>query len=88
MKITETSGNGINGIRGQRISIYAEVNEKKYLIDRFSVSSKYGAIKYCNQFKAGKYGKRYFDSIETAELVELKKVVNNFDEVDSRNRIK
>ena len=85
MKITETSGNSKNGIRGQRISVYADVDGKRYLIDRFSVTSKYGALNYCRAHE-GKYSKMFSTAIETAEKVEESKNVKNYREVDSRYR--
>ena len=59
LKITETSGNSKNGIRGQRLSFYVDGK----LVDRFTVSSRYGAKRYCNEHPSGKYGKRYFENV-------------------------
>lgn len=87
MKITETSGNSNNNIRGQRISIYANVDGQNYLVDRFVVSSKYGAVRYCQRHTEGAYSKRYFASIEKAKEIEKTKNVDNLDKVDSRFRI-
>jgi len=87
MKITETSGNSKNGIRGQRISIYVTVDDKMYLIDRFTVTSKYGAIRYCQNHPNGKYGQRYFESIDMAKEIEKTKNVNGLDRVNSKYRI-
>lgn len=82
MKITETSGNSQNGIRGQRVSIYAEVENRVFLIDRFSVPSMYGAKRYIAKHN-GIYRKRYEDAIAIAGYVEQGKVhYSEFDEVN------
>lgn len=60
LRITETSGNRKNGIRGQRLSFYVDGELK----DRFVVPSMYGAKRYCQQHPSGEYGKRYFANIE------------------------
>ena len=88
MKITETSGNSSNRIRGQRISVYAEINNKMYLVDRFVVTSKYGAVNYCKAQLNGDYSKRYFIAIKDAEIAEKTKNIEFLREVDSRYRIK
>ena len=60
LKITETNGNSKNGIRGQRLSFYVDGE----LVDRFVVTSKYGAKRYCQNHPNGKYGKRYFENLK------------------------
>lgn len=60
LKITETNGNAKNGIRGGRLSFYVDGK----LVDRFTVTSMYGAKRYCQKHPTGRYGKRYFENIK------------------------
>jgi len=87
MKITETSGNSNNGIRGQRISIYADIDGQRYLVDRFTVSSKYGAVRYCQIHTNGEYSKRYFSAIDEAKNAEKTKQISRLQKVNSQHRI-
>lgn len=75
MKITCTSGNRKNGIRGSRITIYSNNN----IIDRFEVS-KWDGVKYCNDYPNGKHGKRFFLAVEKAKLLE-----KNLEEGEMKN---
>lgn len=71
MKITETNGNSRNGINGSRISVYAEIGENLYLVDRFEVPvKKCRATSYCTKHVEGYYGRRYHAAIMTAENTE------------------
>lgn len=62
MKVSQTSGNSRNGIKGSRVTIR---NNAGHIVDRFVVphwSAKY----YCSKHPNGKYGKRYAAAVAEA----------------------
>lgn len=63
MRITQTNGNGTNGIRGCRIRITLSNGE---LLDEFVVPSMWGGVNYCKRHPNGAYGKRFYDSWRAA----------------------
>jgi len=67
MKITQMNGNAKNNLRGQRITITADDGS---IVDRFVVTSRTGAVRYCNMYPRGKYGRRYFAALERAGKVD------------------
>ena len=86
MKITETNGNSKNSINGSRISVYAEVGESLYLVDRFEVPvMKTRASAYCVKHHNGYYGRRYHEAIMTATNVETQPCMRHeFKQVNAR----
>lgn len=64
MRITNTNGNKANGIKGSRVTIYADDGS---IVDRFEVPTMYiKAQTYCERHPSGEYGKRYTAAISKA----------------------
>ena len=63
MRITQTNGNPVNGIRGCRIRYWNRANE---LIGEQTVTRWYG-VYYCMEHPTGKYGKYHAEMLKTEE---------------------
>ncbi len=86
MRITTTNANRHNGSTGSRVSIYAEINDQLFLVDRFNVPKRNGTV-YCTQHVSGKYGQRYATALKNAKMAERTKNTDNYSQVDRRYRI-
>jgi hypothetical protein len=61
VQFTQTSGNAQNGIRGQRVRIYVD-DEQKY---QLTIPSKYGAWYYMSIHPNSQYTKKIREAIDT-----------------------
>ena len=66
MRVTQMNPNRTNMIPGQRISVYATADGVEIMVDRFCVTSMFGAVNYCKKHPTGKYGKRYSSALNMA----------------------
>ena len=67
MRVTQTNGNSVNRIRGCRITVWTDSGE---IVDRFSVTSMYGGVNYCEKHPTGVYGKRFSAAIDRAREID------------------
>ena len=70
MRVTQMNANSKNKIHGQRITVYATTNGVETIVDRFSVTSMFGAVRYCQKHTSGVYGTRYSAAISRAIEIE------------------
>ena len=78
MQTTNTNGNKANGIKGSRVSIFANDGT---VIDRIEVPVYRGhgnAEEYCKSHPGGKYGSRYSRAVATAKALDAGGTVDDW----------
>jgi hypothetical protein len=66
-RVTKTSGNSRNRIRGSRITVWTADGD---IVDRFEVPSRWG-VQYCQKHPKGRYGARYAAALKKAQQIDV-----------------